>query len=187
VASATSPAKLAPTFGARFICDELGVEVSVDGVPVGRTPNAVVADLKLGPHRYTARKPGFRSKTATFKSDTEGETLAVQVDLEKEREAAEAEPAPTHSTHVSSAPAPAHQPKAFGRLACSSKPAGAQVWVDGKYSGRDTPVALGNPLVLAVGKHEVVFKLKEAGKKSGVHRVEIKEDDTAKLVNVEVE
>jgi hypothetical protein len=59
--------------------------------------------------------------------------------------------------------------------------------VDGKYSGRDTPVALGNPLVLAVGKHDVVFKLKEAGKKSGVHRVEIKEDDTAKLVNVEVE
>ncbi|HEX4622766.1 MAG TPA: PEGA domain-containing protein, partial [Myxococcaceae bacterium] len=187
VASAKPPAKLAPTFGARFICDELGVEVSVDGVPVGRTPNAVVSELKLGPHRYTARKPGFRSKTATFKSDTEGETLAVQVDLEKEREAAEAEPAPAHSTHVSSSPAPSHQPKAFGRLACSSKPAGAQVWVDGKYSGRDTPVALGNPLVLAVGKHDVVFKLKEAGKKSGVHRVEIKEDDTANLVNVEVE
>jgi serine/threonine protein kinase len=191
VAAATPPPVKAPTFSARFICDELAVEVSVDGVPVGRTPNAAVSGLKLGPHRYVARKAGFRSKSGTFKSETDAEQLAVELDLEKERESAESEPAPAKAPHASSsgssAPVPAKQPKAFGRLACSSKPAGAQVWVDGKYSGRDTPVALGNPLVLPVGKHEVIFKLKEAGKKSAVHKVEIKEDDTAKLVNVEVE
>jgi eukaryotic-like serine/threonine-protein kinase len=72
-----------------------------------------------------------------------------------------------------------------GRLACSTNPAGAEVWVNGKPTGRQTPVTLANPLVLPTGSYEVVFKL--SGKQSAPMSVAIKENDTFKLLNVPVD
>jgi len=83
------------------------------------------------------------------------------------------------------AAAPVTTARAKGKLACSSNPAGAEVWVNGKPTGRQTPVALSNPLVLPTGKYEVVFKL--AGKQSAPMSVSIKENEVTKLVNVVVE
>jgi hypothetical protein len=175
-------APLSPTFSARFITDEWGVEVSVDGRPIGKTPNAKAADLLLGIHKYTAHKVGFKPYAATFVSEAPGE-IPVNFVLQPEggppRDTAVAKPA------VRAPPPP--KPKAFGRLACSSKPAGAQVWVDGVYQHRDTPISISNPLVVPVGKHDVVFKLKEAGTKSAAQKVEIKEDELAIIKGVEME
>jgi eukaryotic-like serine/threonine-protein kinase len=69
-----------------------------------------------------------------------------------------------------------------GRLACSTRPAGAQVWVDGQNTGRQTPIALGNPLMLPLGTRQVVFKLN--GKQSAPTAVTITADSVAKLINV---
>ncbi len=65
----------------------------------------------------------------------------------------------------------------LGKFAASTKPAGAQIWVDGKYSGRDTPVAIGNPLMLPLGSHKIVFKLD--GKSTKPQVVTITESEVA--------
>jgi len=57
--------------------------------------------------------------------------------------------------------------------------------VDGKYTGRDTPVALGSPLVLPAGNRVIQFRL--GSQKSRPRMVEIKEGELSKLVNVELE
>jgi eukaryotic-like serine/threonine-protein kinase len=76
-------------------------------------------------------------------------------------------------------------PKVTGKLACSTVPAGARVFVNGKDTRRDTPVALNNPLVLPVGSHTVLFKLD--GRQSKPVTVTIKEDDVAKLIGIPLE
>jgi hypothetical protein len=86
-------------------------------------------------------------------------------------------------THRS--PARHAAPSKLGRLAASTHPAGAEIYVDNRPTGRHTPVAPGSPVMLPVGPHQVVFKLGK--KRSAVQRVEIKEDDTAKLINVPLE
>lgn len=68
-------------------------------------------------------------------------------------------------------------PRAKGKLACRSRSAGAEVWIDGKKTDRLTPVPLSNPIELAVGIHRVSFKLE--GKFSGPFQVEVKEGATA--------
>jgi hypothetical protein len=73
----------------------------------------------------------------------------------------------------------------MGRFAASTKPAGAQIWVDNKYSGRDTPVAIGNPLLLPLGNHKIVFKL--SGKQTKPQPVTITDAEVAKLINVPIE
>jgi hypothetical protein len=58
--------------------------------------------------------------------------------------------------------------------------------VDGHFSGRETPVALSNPLLLTVGRHEIIFKM--SGKRSSPHRIDIKEDEiNSALRNIDVE
>ena len=57
--------------------------------------------------------------------------------------------------------------------------------MDGKYSGRDTPVAIGNPLMLPLGSRKIVFKLN--GKATKPQVVTITEAEVAKLINVPIE
>ena len=74
--------------------------------------------------------------------------------------------------------------KGKGKLACASKPAGAEVWVDGKYTGKKTPVAISSALELAAGKHKVVFKLN--GKSSSPQEIVIQANQTFVLKGVEI-
>ena len=74
--------------------------------------------------------------------------------------------------------------KDTGLLACSSQPIGAEVWVDGKRSGRETPVGTGNALTLSAGNHTVVFKLGD--KQSKPQTVVIPAGQMVKLVRVTV-
>lgn len=82
-------------------------------------------------------------------------------------------------------PASRPAPQAKGALACSSRPNGAEVWVDNKPTGRVTPIPINDPLVLPVGSHKVVFKL--AGKQSAPRTVNIMAGEAQKLLNVELQ
>lgn len=71
-----------------------------------------------------------------------------------------------------------------GKLACSSRPAGAEVWVDGVNTGKRTPVTMANAVELPVGVHEIVYKLN--GEQSAPHKIRIDEGQTSILKGVEI-
>ncbi len=183
------PAGPAPsTFAALFV-GESGAEVKVEGRSVGRTPEARLANLIVGRrYGFTASRTGYKPFSGEFRSDGASE---VKVSFKLERDAsavAEAAKRPDAAAPRPVAVAPRAAVRAAavrGALACSTRPAGAQVWVDGRNTGRQTPIALGNPLLLPVGKRQVVFKLN--GKQSAPTDVTITEDSVAKLINVPLE
>ncbi|MFZ5471140.1 MAG: protein kinase domain-containing protein [Myxococcota bacterium] len=157
-------------FTAKFVTDVAGVEVLVDGKSVGKTPHAKLGDLPLGRvFQVVGKKPGFQAFEGEFSGDRGGE---IEVPLAMVR-------APPRD------PPPKAPSKTKGNLVCGTRPAGAEVWVDGKNTGRQTPIPVSNPLVLPVGKRKVVFKLD--GKQSGPHEVDIKEDEPTKLLGIAIE
>ncbi|MBX7098475.1 MAG: protein kinase [Myxococcaceae bacterium] len=81
-------------------------------------------------------------------------------------------------------PQPAVNSKAKGRLACNSKPTGAEIWVDGKNTGKKTPLPISSALELSAGKHKVIFKL--SGKQSPAQDIVVSDGETAILKNVEI-
>ncbi|RJS18672.1 protein kinase [Corallococcus sp. H22C18031201] len=181
------PKPAAPaTFTALFDGDA-GAEIAVDGKPAGKAPSARMPGLAVGKsYKFTARLAGYKPYSGRFESDG-SDVLKVTFALEKEPER---EPPPPRTPKPAPPPPVAAvktPPKAavMGKFACSTKPAGAQIWVDGKNTGRETPVALGNPLMLPVGKRKIVFKLN--GKSTKPQVVPISEDGVAKLVNVPIE
>ncbi|HLL55873.1 MAG TPA: protein kinase, partial [Myxococcaceae bacterium] len=184
------PAKPEPkTFVARFIARQQGVEILVDGRPVGRTPDARLANLAVGKtYRYTARLAGYKPATGEFSSGGDPE-VRVNLELEKEPEMVAPKPAPKPPpAPVVKKPAPppeAPRSKAKGKLACSSNPAGADIFVDGRPTGRQTPVPISNALELGVGAHKVVFKF--GGKSSAPQVIDIKENEVSTLRNVLIE
>jgi hypothetical protein len=139
-------------------------------------------------YAFTASRAGYKTYTGTFRAETEGD-LKVRFTLEKEPppEQARVEPPPLKPQPQRTSPAKVNTSRSSskGKLACSTRPAGAQIFVNGRNTGRETPVALGNPLVLPVGTHTVVFKL--GGKQSKPQKVNIREDEVTKLINVAVE
>jgi outer membrane biosynthesis protein TonB len=83
-------------------------------------------------------------------------------------------------------PEPARPAAATGTLICSTRPMGAQVWVDNRNTGRQTNIPKSNPLVLPAGMHTVLFKF-EDGRSSAPQPVQISEGQEAKLINVEIQ
>ncbi len=96
---------------------------------------------------------------------------------EKPKAKVEVKPKPEPETKPSAA-------KGKGKLACASKPAGAEVWVDGKNTGKKTPVAISSALELGAGKHKVIFKLN--GKASAPQEIAIEADQTFVLKGIEI-
>jgi hypothetical protein len=153
-----------------------------------------LANLAMGKsYRFVAKRAGYKSFSGQFSSDGEPE-VRVAFSLEKVAEAPppqetrrppvverepKREPAPTPR------PPPASAVAKQGKFACSTTPAGAQIWVDGKNSGRVTPVPLSNALLLPVGNRKIVFKLN--GKQTKPQVVAVTEDGVAKLVGVPIE
>jgi serine/threonine protein kinase len=195
-ATATPPAPVEPPkpakptkFTVTFSGDS-GADIEVDGRRVGKTPDAQLANLTIGAtYTFTAKRAGYKTYSGKFRSKGDTE-LDVSFSLEKdepaappperERQATKSQPAPKNTVTKASS-----KSSAKGKLACSSRPLGAQIWVDGKYTGRDTPAGLGSPLVLPVGSHTVIFKI--GGKQSKPQQVDITDGGMAKLVNVPIE
>ena len=174
-----------------------GTEIFVEGTTAGTTPRARAEDLVVGrTYAFTAERAGAKPYEGHFKAERGGE-LKVSIPGESTRAASPVPPvdSPPARSAASTQRAPARAaaaqrsapstPARRGMLACSTKPAGAQVWVDGKNTGRETPIALGNPLHLPVGSRKVVFRLQ--GKQSQPVTVAIKENETARLLNVSIE
>lgn len=167
-----------------------GAEILVDGKPAGQTPNAKVADLVAGKtYKFVAKMVGYKPYAGEFAYQGQPEQK-VSFALEKEPEQAVAVQAPEPRPEPKPKPPPPPprepaKPKVMGKFACSTKPAGARIWVDGKDTGRETPVAIGNPLLLPVGPRKIVFKLN--GKQTKPKTVIIKEGEVEKLINEPIE
>ncbi|MCP3098627.1 protein kinase [Myxococcus sp. K15C18031901] len=171
---------------------EDGAEIAVNGKSVGKTPDARSATLEVGKtYQFTAKLAGYKPYAGKFLAKGDGEEQTVSFEMVKEAPAptpvAEAPKPKQPATQPKPPPAPAAPPKAkaTGMLACSTKPAGAEIIVDGKKTGRQTPVTLGSPLVLPVGKRKISFKLGNKTTKPVV--VSISENKMEKLVNVAIE
>lgn len=95
-----------------------------------------------------------------------------------------AEPGPEPVAESDELAPPPHPMKGMGNLSCSSKPAGAEVWVDGRNTGRKTPLAMSSALLLPAGKHRVVMKL--SGRASAPQEVTIQAGETWVLKGVEI-
>ena len=78
---------------------------------------------------------------------------------------------------------PPPAPKRFGELACATKPQGAQIFVDGKPTGRTTPATPANPVHVPAGKHKITFKL---GAKSVDRMVDVKPGEMERLTNIDL-
>ncbi|NNB88981.1 protein kinase [Corallococcus exiguus] len=185
------------TFTALFEGQE-GAEITVDGKSLGKLPGAKLGDLEVGKkYTFTAKRAGFKPFSGDFTSSGNTE-VRVAVDMVEEAPPPEPKPKPPPPepkpkpppVAVTPTPKPPPEPKpkpaaaAMGKFACSTSPTGAQIWVDGKNTGRLSPVTLGNPLSLPVGKHKVVFKLN--GKSTKPQVVVIEAEGVAKLINVPV-
>lgn len=178
------------TFSARFDAETEGIEVSVDGKSVGQTPAAKLAELEVGKtYHFTAQRAGYKTRSGTFNS-ADGSDVVIPVDLDPvPRPKPAPRPEPRHvRREAPSAPATPRRTarstrsRAKGRLAASTHPAGAEIYVDNRPTGRHTPVAPGSPLMIPVGTHKIYFRL--GSKKSSVQTVVIDENETTKLINV---
>ncbi|ADO73320.1 serine/threonine protein kinase [Stigmatella aurantiaca] len=181
-----------PTFQVVFVGNK-GAEIVVDGKSAGQTPNAKAADLVAGKtYKFVAKLAGYKPFTGEFKYEGQSEqqvsfALEQEPPKEPERVVATKAPEPKPEPKPKPPPPPKEPPKAkaIGKFACSTKPAGASIWVDGKDTGRVTPVAIGNPLLLPVGNRKIVFKLN--GKQTKPKTVLITEAEVAKLIGEPIE
>jgi hypothetical protein len=173
-----------PMFTARFVANVPGVEIRVADRLIGTTPAAAAPNLDVGStYRFTARKQGFEPYEGTFTAEAEGE-IEVPVVLQQAKRAGGGAKRDTQVA-ASRDGNRGQKSRATGGLACSTRPAGAEVLVDGKPTGRFTPVALANPVVVSVGNRVVQFRM--SGKKTAPRVVEIKGGEVARLVNVPIE
>jgi eukaryotic-like serine/threonine-protein kinase len=102
-----------------------GAQIAIDGKNAASTPSNI-ASLLPGHHTITITKPGYASETRSI-DVTSGSKSVISVQL-----------APTTAT-----------------VAANSDPAGATVWIDGRDTGRTTPVQI---TVDKPGTHTFVFK-----------------------------
>ena len=126
----------------RIVTDPPGAEVRVDGKLVGTSPVTTGA-LDPGPsHPVIATLDGFAPARRAAKLEPRGVTeLKLSFEIESPA-VAEATPAP--STGV-------------GYLTAATKPA-ARLTIDGRDTGRWTPVPSANPIALPAGAHTIVFE-----------------------------
>jgi serine/threonine protein kinase len=126
----------------RIVTDPPGAEVRVDGKVIGTSP-VTTAPLDPGPyHPVIATLDGYAPARKAAKLDPAGTT---EVTLTFEMEA---------PMVVEAAPIP---PAGVGYLTAATKPA-ARLTIDGRDTGRWTPVPPANPIALPAGAHTLLFE-----------------------------
>jgi len=179
------------TYTATITTQEPGVEIALNEKVVGKTPNLTVPNLQFDKvYKGIARKGGttvnFELKNPDKKAnytfpvdmpkeakpdrpEKKPETVAVRQPDEKKPD----KPKEPREDKPAKQPAPKG---AKGMLACTSSPVGAEVWIDGKNTGKVTPVSRTQAIELPVGKHKLTFKL--GGKSSPAKDIVITDGET---------
>ena len=127
-----------------------GAEVYIDGVKKGTTP--IRLSLKEGMHKITLRKEGYRDYTKDVKIEG-GKEIKLSVNLNK---------------------------ITYGVLTIQTKPQGAEIYIDGKDTGKKTPYTFKLP----TGKHKILVKLKNY--KDYSQTVNVKENEPT-VLNINLE
>jgi hypothetical protein len=187
-----------PVWHATIHSPEAGVEIFVDGKSKGMTPQVQVTELVFGrTYKGVARKEGFA--TEDFIIENKGHEPTVSIALQLKPVPAKVEsprPVEKHDAKVepqlqprpiakADPPTPLSKSSAKGKLLkVASSPTGADIIVDGKQTGRKTPVLPAQPLELSTGKHRLQFKLN--GKLSPVVEVVVAEGDNTSVIRAEI-
>jgi serine/threonine protein kinase len=140
----------------RIVTDPPGADITVDGRPVGKSP--VTTDLLNAgsPHPVIASLDGYSPARRSARLDGDGVT---ELRLSLSQQEAESSVAPVTPTGV-------------GYLTAATKPA-ARVTIDGRETGRWTPVPPANPIALPAGAHTIVFETAEGKKLEEQLQVEV--------------
>ncbi len=190
--------------------NEPGVEISLDGKSRGSTPVLVKDLAMDKTYEFTAKKAGFESLTFSMGNPDKLEKIEKQLTLTKIAKAepppkeepvavVKNDPPPKKEpvAVVKNDPPPKKEPvavakadpppkkdppkaKATGLAVFASRPLGAEVWIDGKNSGKKTPVPKAAAIELSVGNHKVQFKLN--GKSSEVQTFTVTDDKSSPVV-----
>ena len=149
-----------------------GAEILVNGRPAGETPGRVEG---LDPSRPTfliVKKKGYRKFIQNVRFEGKAE---IEVVARLGPETGGEEPKKPQESGSSAPTGQANE----GFLVANSKP-WAKVVVDGKDTGRWTPIAAKNPIRLSPGKHRVTL-VTEDGRKLEAE-VEIRAGESTKLI-----
>ena len=148
----------------RIVTVPPGAEVRVDGKVVGTSP-VTTGPLDPGPyHPVIATLEGYAPARKAAKLGATGTTeLKLQFEIE----------APPVAL---SSPAPA---VAVGYLTAATKPA-ARLTIDGRDTGRWTPVPPANPIALPAGAHTIVFETADGRRLE--EQLEIEAGKTSRLI-----
>ncbi len=140
-----------------------GADIEINGKKQGKTPKTLKG---LDPAKVTSVKltmRGYKPSIQPVEWRKDAAEVAVVAILDKE-EAKAALPKPPREVQgvekpvqaVEKTPKAPPAPKGFGKLISSSTPV-AKVLIDGKDSGRYTPIAPVQPLEIAAGEHTITY------------------------------
>ena len=148
----------------RIVTEPPGAEVRVDGKVIGNSP-VTTGPLDPGPyHPVIATLDGYAPSRRAAKLDPSGTTeLNLTFELEAPR-VIEAAPVPT---------------TAVGYLTAATKPA-ARLTIDGRDTGRWTPVPPANPIALPAGAHTLLFETADGRKLE--EQLEIEPGKTSRVI-----
>jgi serine/threonine protein kinase len=158
------PADDDPSPRLRVVTDPPGASVSIDGRSVGRSPVTTEA-MDPGPvHVVIASLDGYAPARRATKLDGIGVTDLKLSLSQSGPVVAEAGTAP---------------PSAVGYLTAETKPS-SKLTIDGRDTGRWTPVPKANPIALPAGAHTVVFESADGRRLE--ERLEIEPGKTQRLI-----
>jgi len=177
VAGGTAPPGIPKLFVAVFETEEPDVEISIGGKLMGKTPGLRLNGMTVGKdYSYVAKKAGFKTTFGKFRSDGQPEINIPPFTMEKVEK-----PEPGVGAVPGGPPPPKRA--GFGELACATRPQGAQIFVDGKPTGRTTPATPASPVRVPAGKHKITFKL---GAKSVDRMIDVKPGEMERLTNIDL-
>lgn len=172
------PPPPSPVTEVLFESDPPGATVSVNGKKLGETPLRI-RDLAPGPERvavFSAR--GFDKASQKFEV-REGQENRVRAVLQRQASPKPPgiKPPPPPTPPVKPPPPP--RKEEFGFLLANTVP-WSKVFVDGEYTGRETPIAPDKKIRLTAGRHKVSFET-SSGKRFDFE-IEIEAGKDTKLI-----
>jgi outer membrane biosynthesis protein TonB len=189
----------------KLTSSEPKVEIVRNGKVIGTTPFELKNLKEGETIDYVARKSGFSETSSSVSNNDKKAVIEKDIYLERvaakdpepkpvaknepkpepknepkpePKPVAKNEPKPEPKPQPKNEPKPEPKPvaaKGSGKAAFTSSPVGAEIWVDGKNTGKKTPLPKTAALEFSIGKHKVVFK--QGGKSSAPVEFDITADN----------